>query len=220
MKQLSLTAVVSNAHSTKVIPNLLSSANEILPSSKPETNSIEMIFVASNIDVPYKGFQTLLLAMSILDSKVEGINKKLNLTLVGDSNAKKTKSFKNVKILQRDHLSNEALMSLMQKSDILIVPSVTENYPGVIAEGQAQGVRVVAHRVGGISEMINDGVTGYLCEPYAESLALRILEAIFDPNSDRVRASAFKSVLKRQNPEKIIASHVDLYTQLLEGSSS
>jgi glycosyltransferase involved in cell wall biosynthesis len=122
--------------------------------------------------------------------------------------------------LQRDHLSNGAIMSLLQKSDILIGPSVTENYPGVIAEGQTQGVRVVAHRVGGISEMIKDGVTGYLCEPHADSLASRLLEAIFDPNSDRVRASAFEAVQNRQNTEEIIASHVDLYTQLLEGSSS
>lgn len=218
MEQLRLTAVVSNAYSTKVIPNLLSSANEILPPGEPETNSTELIFVASNIDVPYKGIQTLLSAMSILDSKIEGIHKQLNLTLVGHSNVEKVESFKNVKVLQRDHLSNEALMSLMQKSDVLIVPSMTENYPGVIAEGQTQGLRVVAHRVGGISEMINDGVTGYLCQPNAESLASRILDAILDPNAERVRASALEAVLRRQNSEKIIASHIDLYTQLLERS--
>ena len=121
-------------------------------------------------------------------------------------------------MVQRDHLSNEALISLMQKSDILIAPSMTENYPGVIAEGQTQGVRVVAHRVGGIPEMINDGVTGYLCQPNAESLASRILDAILDLNSDRVRASAFEAVLKRQNSEKIIDSHINLYTELFERS--
>ena len=218
MEQLSLTSLVSKAYSTKIIPNLLSSANEILPPGQPKTNLTELIFVASNIDVPYKGIQTLLSAMSILDSKIEGIHKQFNLTLVGHSKVKKVESFKNIKMVQRDHLSSDALMSLMQKSDILIVPSMTENYPGVIAEGQTQGVRVVAHRVGGISEMINDGVTGYLCEPNAESLSLRILDAVLDPNSDRVRVSALEEVLKRQNSENIVASHIDLYTQLLERS--
>jgi glycosyltransferase involved in cell wall biosynthesis len=216
MEQLSLTSLVSKAYSTKVIPNLLSSANKILPPGQPKTNSTELIFVASNIDVPYKGIQTLLSAMSILDPKMEGIDKQLNLTLVGHSNVKKVQFFKNIKMVQRDHLSNEALISLMQKSDILIAPSMTENYPGVIAEGQTQGVRVVAHRVGGIPEMINDGVTGYLCQPNAESLASRILDAILDLNSDRVRASAFEAVLKRQNSEKIIDSHINLYTELFE----
>ena len=218
IERLSSTALVSNAYSTRVIPNLLSSVNEILPPAKLETNSTELIFVSANMNVPYKGIQTLLSAMSILDSRIGENQKQVNLTLVGHSTVKRVYSFKNIKVLQRDHLSNEALMNLMKKSDILIVPSMTENYPGVIAEGQTQGLRVVAHRVGGISEMIDDGVTGYLCQPNAESLASRILDAIFDPNSERVRVSALEVVLKRQNSEKIIASHIDLYTQILERS--
>ncbi len=218
IERLSLTPLVSNAYSTRVIPNLLSSANKVLPPSKIETNSIDLIFVSANLDVPYKGIQTLLSAMSILDSRIEGNQKQVTLTLVGHSTEKRIYSFKNIEVLQRDHLSNEELMNLMKKSDILIVPSMTENYPGVIAEGQAQGLRVVAHQVGGISEMIDDGVTGYLCPPNAESLASRILDAILDPNSERVRVSALEAVLKRQNSEEIIASHIDLYTQLLERS--
>ena len=218
IERLRLTALVSNAYSTRVIPNLVSSVNEISPPGKLETNSTELIFVSANLDVPYKGIQTLLSAMSILDSRLKGNQKKVKLTLVGHSTVKRIYSFKNIEVLHSDHLSNEELMNLMKNSDILIVPSMTENYPGVIAEGQTQGLRVVAHRVGGISEMIDDGVTGYLCPPNPESLAARILDAILDPNSERVRVSALEAVLNRQNSEKIIAGHIDLYTQLLESS--
>ncbi len=215
LERLRLTALVSNAYSTKVIPNLVSSDNKILPPGRLEAKSIELIFVASNIGVPYKGIETLLSAIRILDARIEGSHKQLNLTLIGNSPVEKVESFKNVKVVQMDHQSAEALLSLMQRSDLLIVPSMTENYPGVIAEGQIKGVRVVAHRVGGIPEMIEDGVTGYLCQPNAESLASRILDAVFDPNSDRVRSAAFETVLKRQNSEKIITGHIDLYSQLL-----
>jgi glycosyltransferase involved in cell wall biosynthesis len=133
---------------------------------------------------------------------------------------KKLGDFKNIRVLQKDHLSSDSLMNLMRESDILAVPSLSENYPGVIAEGQAQGVRVVAHRVGGIPEMINDGLTGYLCDPDAGALAAKILEAILDTNAEQVRANAFEEVLIRQNSNKINASHIDFYTKLLERKST
>jgi glycosyltransferase involved in cell wall biosynthesis len=220
IEQLRNTALLSNAHSTAVIPNHLSSVNEILPPCQTSSDSIELIFVASNLDISYKGFEILLSAMKILDSKIGELNKEISLTLIGHTSKKKTIRLKNIKVLHSEHLDSQALMNLMRRSDILVVPSLSENYPGVIAEAQTYGTRVVAHRVGGIPEMINDGVTGYLCSPDASSLAAKIFEAILDTNSERVRTNAFQEVLNRQDSSKIIASHIDFYTKLLEVKSA
>ena len=216
MDQVKSTALFENAYSAKVIPNHLSYAYPILPRYEPNPNSLGLIFVASNLDTPYKGLEILFSALRILDSHIEGLQKEVSLTIVGNTDTEKARKFRNISVFQRDHLSSNALMNLIRESDILVVPSLTENYPGVIAEAQAQGTRVVAHRVGGIPEMIDDGITGYLCDPGASSLSAKILEAILDPNHEKVRINAFQEVLSRQDARKINLSHLNLYTSLLE----
>lgn len=220
MEKMRNTALVSNANLTAVIPNHISAMNSILPPLAPNSDSIELIFVASNLDVPYKGLKILLSAMSILDAKIKGLNKQINLTLVGTTRMKNLDDFANIRISFQEHTSTQVLMGLMRKAAILVVPSLSENYPGVIAEGQNQGTRVVAHRVGGIPEMIKDGVTGYLCEPTARSLSDKILEAILDSNAEQVRVNAFQEVLSRQGSEKVNESHIDFYEKLLLGTGA
>ena len=49
--------------------------------------------------------------------------------------------------------------------DVLVVPSRLDGRPLVVMEALAMGVPVIASRVGGLPEMIEDGVTGFLCTP-------------------------------------------------------
>lgn len=50
----------------------------------------------------------------------------------------------------------------IQEADILVVSSKQESYPMVIAESMAAGKLVLASRVGGIPEMIDDKINGFL----------------------------------------------------------
>lgn len=56
--------------------------------------------------------------------------------------------------------------ALYHEIDILVLPSHTEGLPRVVLEAQATGTPVVATRVGGVSEVIDDGRTGLLCNPH------------------------------------------------------
>ena len=49
--------------------------------------------------------------------------------------------------------------------DVLLVPSWAEPFGRVVVEGMAGGVPVVATRVGGPSEIVEDGVSGFLAPP-------------------------------------------------------
>lgn len=68
----------------------------------------------------------------------------------------------------------------MAVADIFILPSLWEGIPMVIAEAMAAGLPIVASRVGGIPDMIEDGVDGILCEPTGASLAERIGRVLSD----------------------------------------
>lgn len=61
-------------------------------------------------------------------------------------------------------LDDEALRLLMDRIDILVVPSRIDGRPLVVQEAQACGIAVVAHRVGGIPDLVSDEETGLLCE--------------------------------------------------------
>jgi glycosyltransferase involved in cell wall biosynthesis len=50
----------------------------------------------------------------------------------------------------------------LQAADVMIVPSDTEGIPGVAIEAGLTGVPTVASNVGGLGELIDDGVTGFL----------------------------------------------------------
>ena len=58
---------------------------------------------------------------------------------------------------------NARVGEILADADVLVVPSVwQENYPTVVLEARAQGLPVIASRVGGLPEMVDDGVDGVL----------------------------------------------------------
>lgn len=70
---------------------------------------------------------------------------------------------------------------LLRAADMLLLPSHTEGMPLTILEAQACGTPVVATPVGGIPEIITDGVTGLLVEnDNVEALADRIVSILRD----------------------------------------
>ena len=57
------------------------------------------------------------------------------------------------------------LVALLSVSDLFLLPSIQESFGLAALEAMACGVPVVASRVGGLPEIIEDGVTGYTCAP-------------------------------------------------------
>jgi sugar transferase (PEP-CTERM/EpsH1 system associated) len=81
--------------------------------------------------------------------------------------------------------------TLMRAMDIFVLPSLNEGISNSILEAMATGVPVVATAVGGNSELLQDGVTGYLVPP-SDPAAL----------SARLRQYASSEELRRLHGEK------------------
>ncbi len=68
---------------------------------------------------------------------------------------------------------------LMPALDVLVLPSLQEPFGTVLAEAMNAGTPVVATNVGGLAEVVDDGVTGRLVAPHdPDALAAAVLEVL------------------------------------------
>ncbi|MGP1375880.1 MAG: glycosyltransferase family 4 protein [Almyronema sp.] len=61
--------------------------------------------------------------------------------------------------------SQSAVRQYLQQTDIFVLPSFAEGVPVVLMEAMATAVPVIATRIAGISELVEEGVSGYLVPP-------------------------------------------------------
>ena len=78
------------------------------------------------------------------------------------------------------HLRGVELWAHVGAADVITLPSIWyENAPKSILEAQARGRIVVTSAIGGLPEMVEDGVTGFLAKPGdADDLGARIAHAL------------------------------------------
>lgn len=62
-------------------------------------------------------------------------------------------------------LTRSEIESLFSQADVLVVPSRWEGFGLIAVEGMRAGLPVVASNVGGLKEVVLDGVTGVLVQP-------------------------------------------------------
>jgi glycosyltransferase involved in cell wall biosynthesis len=97
---------------------------------------------------------------------------------------------------------------LLRGAAALVVPSIYEGMPLVILEAMEAGVPVIASRVSGIPEVVEDGVTGWLVPPEdPRALAAALMEVLNRPDVARRRGAAGRRrVDERFRPQNAVAA--------------
>jgi len=106
--------------------------------------------------------------------------------------------------------------AILEGADLCVVPSVWEDaFPLAVLEAMACGKPVIATRVGGIPEMIEDGVHGLLVPPAGEQALAEALQALLaDPaRAARIGEAARRRVAERFRPQ----AQLNRLTALVEG---
>lgn len=149
---------------------------------------------------PGKGLEHLLAAMHlILLERREG----MTLHLVGSGRLETELRQQAQELQLAEHIKfhgyiahGEELLALYRASSVFVLPSLSEGLPLVLLEAMACGVPIVATRVGGIPDIISDGVHGLLVqpgEPHALACAMRRL-IVNELLRQQLRENAFAHV--------------------------
>jgi len=114
------------------------------------------------------------------------------------------------------NLSHEAVLRHMARSTATVVPSKSEAFGLVCIESLAVGIPVVASRVGGIPEIIRDGLDGFLFPPsepeaLAEKLALLLSDSI---QRRKMQQSARERFLNTFEQGRVIPRQADWFEQI------
>ena len=101
--------------------------------------------------------------------------------------------------------------------DAFLLPSVNEGTPVSAIESLASGTPVVANRVGGVPDVVRDGVDGFLVEPGdADAAAERVARLANDPAlRQRLGESGRARVLGRYSVSRLVDDVDRLYSSLL-----
>lgn len=142
------------------------------------------------------------------------------LTIVGDGpymslvqNAVANNS--NIEYLGKLSLADTYL--LMSKSKALVFPSIWhEPFGRTVVESFAVGTPVIGSKLGGVTELIQDGYNGYLFDPYnIDSIVDSIIKIDLCSEYDILRANAKKSYEERFTAEINYQHVIKIYSEVL-----
>ncbi|HET9530032.1 MAG TPA: glycosyltransferase, partial [Blastocatellia bacterium] len=113
----------------------------------------------------------------------------------------------------RGEQNRSSLSQFLARARAVVVPSRWENFPNTCIEAMGSGLPVIASREGGMTEMIEDGRTGWLAGgPGSEGLREALSRALETPAAKvaemgREAASRIRQICDNQ---RIVEEHIEL----------
>jgi glycosyltransferase involved in cell wall biosynthesis len=176
------------------------------------------LFLAANPFDPRKGMKSFVEAVNLVLNKAP----KLQIVCLGNIPTEIKKSCHNIICIAPE--SNETILSqIYGLADFLVVPSLMDNLPNVIAESFACGVPVVSFPVGGIPEMVVDGETGILAQEKTSSgLTAAMLRMINLTASEKsqMKHNARAFAVKNYSIDAQTPKFISLYKRVLKTADS
>jgi len=127
-------------------------------------------------------------------------------------------------LLPMDDAEENAVIvnALQRRADVVAQKSLAEGFGLTVAEAMWKGRPVVATRVGGIQDQIEDGRTGYLVEPRdLRAFGERVSELLLDPHAaERMGEAAQARVRDLFLGPRHLGQYVDLFERVIADAGS
>jgi glycosyltransferase involved in cell wall biosynthesis len=110
------------------------------------------------------------------------------------------------------HASFDSIEEAYAAADVFVLPSVSEGLSNALLEAMASGLTVLASRVGGTPEAVEDGVSGLLFSAADDAeLKAKLARLLQEPDLAPMGAAARETALERFSLEAIAKRYEALY---------
>lgn len=114
--------------------------------------------------------------------------------------------------------SEEQMAQLYTASDLMIYPTKADNLPLVVLEAMSCGLPVIASRLGGIPEIISDGIDGFIVDSHWNIQSFQEIIERFkrfeEKEKIQIREKAREKILEKFSMKKMIQEYDKLYLSL------
>jgi N-acetyl-alpha-D-glucosaminyl L-malate synthase BshA len=203
----------------RVIPNFVDpDLYSPAPCEAMERGPEEIVITHVSNFRPVKRIQDLVYAMRMVVKEAPSTR----LTLVGDGPDRHSIE----KLIEQLHLGRSVTLTgfrndvanIFRCSDVGVLCSETESAPLTLLEGMSCGIPMVATSVGGIPEIVQDGVNGLLVPPkQPEELAEAILKLVKNGKlRGKLGAAARGTILERYTAKKVVKAYLETFEGVIK----
>lgn len=177
-----------------------------------------ILFGAATMKNVLKGFSYFLEAIKILADE-SNISQDVEILLFGKTKGDVVSTFplktRNIAFVN----SKQTIVNLYSVAQLFVIPSLQDNLPNTIIESMLCGTPVVGFRTGGIPEMIDHRVNGYLADYKSSSdLAKGMLWVLTEDSYDGLSARTRDIAVSRFSWERSVEMHLELYRSIIKNA--
>ena len=165
---------------------------------------------ATNLLDPMKGVKSLINALEKFQYQCPSIE--VVLLAIGGGSISSQK----IEIRQLGFLSDQhQIMLAYSQMDLFVSLSQAEVFPLSIAEAQSCGLPVICLDTGGMPEMIQQNVNGYVVKSSSDLVVA--LNKFIQPeiSQEKMRAAARNHALENYSTEVVVNKYIDIYSSLI-----
>ncbi len=184
------------------------------PGKKPGVNTPPVVFFAGRF-VEQKNLRVFVEVLTALK------HLPWRCVMLGDGALKYEieRSIKTSNLEDRFHLpgwvSPDTVQQYMRNSDILFMPSLSEGLSVVGVQALSAGLAIVAYDVGGFSDLVEQGVNGYLVEPgNPQGLQVALQNLLSDTGKLIAARNASLAMVEKFNITNVVDQYEKVFTDL------
>ncbi len=169
-----------------------------------------ILFAGVNTQDPRKGFAYFKEATQLLKDRVE----QWGIVVFGKTDSAALTDM-GLEVKSLGSLPAHEVVKVYQAVEVMVVPSLEDNYPNTVIEAMACGTPVVGFDSGGISEQIEHQKTGYVAELYSsEDLAKGIRFVLEEADYEQLTVNSVRVVRQRNSFGVVANEYLSLYQKL------
>ena len=170
-----------------------------------------ILFAGVNTQDPRKGFRYFKEATHLLKDKKE----EWGVVVFGKTQPDALAEL-GLEVKSLGSIPSHEVVKVYQAVDVMVVPSLEDNYPNTIIEAMACGTPVVGFDTGGIPEQIIHLQTGYVAQLHsADDLAKGIQFILENVDYEQLSQNNRRIIEQRNAPEPVVKQFLQLYNKLL-----